>query len=112
MLGIYSEFSIDSSLVKSEQLIRDSSATYKNDDDEIILFGYDLIATGNYSDAIYYFKYLITKKENYSQYYVGLADAYFKDGNKGLALKNFKTAAKLDSKNKYVQNMIYRIETE
>lgn len=112
MLRIYSEFSIDSSLVKSEQLIRDSSANYKNDDDEIILFGYDLIATGNYSDAIYYFKYLITKKENYSQYYVGLADAYFKDGNKGLALKNFKTAAKLDPKNKYVQNMIYRIETE
>ncbi len=112
MLAIYLEFSIDSSLVKSEMLIRDSSATYKNDDEEIILFGYDLIAAGNYSDAIYYFKYLISKKENFSQYYIGLADAYFKDGNKGLALKNFKAAVKLDSRNKYVQSMIYRIETE
>ena len=112
LLGIYFENSIDSSITKSEQLIRDSSNTYKNDEDEIILFGYDLIATGNYSDAIYYFKYLISKKDNFVKYYVGLANAYYKDGNKGLALRNFRNAVHLDSKNKYANDMIKKIENE
>jgi CubicO group peptidase (beta-lactamase class C family) len=112
LLGIYVENSIDSSLVKLEQLSRDSSNTYKIDDDEFILFGYDLISTGNYPDAIQYFKYLISKKVNFARYYVGLADAYYKDGNKGLALRNFRHTVNLDSKNKYAQDMIKKIENE
>ena len=112
LLFIHSENSIDSSLLKLEQLSRDSSNTYKIDDDEFILFGYDLISTGNYPDAIYYFKYLISRKDNFAKYYVGLADAYYKDGNKGLALRNFRHAVNLDSKNKYAQDMIKKIENE
>jgi serine beta-lactamase-like protein LACTB, mitochondrial len=112
LLGIYAEDSIDSSLLKLEQLSRDSSNTYKIDADEFIVFGYDLISTGNYPDAIYYFKYLISKKDNFAKYYVGLADAYYKDGNKGLALRNFRHAVNLDSKNKYAQDMIKKIENE
>ena len=112
LLYIYLENSIDSSLVKLEQLSRDSSNTYKIVDDEFILFGYDLISTGNYPDAIYYFKYLISKKDNFAKYYVGLADAYYKDGNKGLALRNFRNAVNLDSKNKYAHDMIKKIENE
>ena len=112
LLGIYAENSIDSSLVKFEQLSRDSANAYKIDDDEVILFGYDLISTANYPDAIYYFKYLISKKDNFAKYYVGLADAYYKDGNKGLALRNFRNAVNLDSKNKYTQDMIKKIENE
>lgn len=112
LLGIYFETSIDSSFVKLEQINRDSSLYYKNDTDELLLFGYDLISTGNYPDAIYYFKYLIAKKDNFAKYYIGLADAYYKDGNKGLALKNFRTAYSLDSKNKYVVDMIKKIENE
>jgi CubicO group peptidase (beta-lactamase class C family) len=112
LLGIYSENSIDSSIVKLEQLSHDSSSTFKADDDEFILFGYDLISTGNYPDAIYYFKYLISKKDNFSKYYIGLSDAYYKDGNKGLALRNFRHAVNLDSKNKYALDMIKKIENE
>jgi CubicO group peptidase (beta-lactamase class C family) len=112
LLYIYLENSIDSSIVKFEQLSRDSSNTYKIVDDEFILFGYDLISTGNYPDAIYYFKYLLSKKENFARYYVGLADAYYKDGNKGLALRNFRNAVNLDSKNKYAHDMIKKIENE
>lgn len=112
LLGIYFETSIDSSFVKLEQINRDSSLYYKNDADELLLFGYDLIATGSFPDAIYYFKYLISKKDNFAKYYIGLADAYYKDGNKGLALKNFRMAFSLDSKNKYVIDMIKKIENE
>jgi hypothetical protein len=43
---------------------------------------------------------------------VGLADAYYKDGNKGLALENFRLAATHDSKNKYAKDMIKKIENE
>lgn len=112
LLGIYFEYSIDSSIEKSEQLIRDSSNTYKNNDEEILLFGYDLIATGNSSDAIYYFKHLISKNDNSAKYFIGLGDAYYKDGNKGLALRNFRNAVNLDSKNKYALDMIKKIENE
>jgi serine beta-lactamase-like protein LACTB, mitochondrial len=112
LLNIYSDNSIDSSIIKLEQLNRDSSSTFKIDDDEFILFGYDLISTGNYPDAIYYFKYLISKKENFAKFYIGLAEAYYKDGNKGLALRNFRHAVNLDLKNKYALDMIKKIENE
>jgi serine beta-lactamase-like protein LACTB, mitochondrial len=112
LLGINLENSIDSAIVKLEQLIRDSSTFYKNDDDELLLFGYDLILTGYSSNAIHYFKYLISKKDNNSKYFIGLADAYYKDGNKGFALKYFRNAVNLDSKNKYALDMIKKIENE
>ncbi len=112
LLGIFFESSIDSTFIKLEQLSKDSAAVYKNDDNELVTFGYDLIATGNYIDAIQYFKYLISKKDNVARYYIGLADAYLKDGNKGLARRNFKFARGLDPKNKYVNDMINRLERE
>ncbi len=112
LLSIFLENSIDSSLIKLEQLTTDSTTAYKIDDDEYVLFGYDLIETGNYVDAIPYFKYLISKKNNYAKYYIGLADAYYKDGNKGLALRNFRNAYSLDPKNKYANDMIRKIEDE
>lgn len=112
LLDFYFETTIDSSIVKLEQLNRDSSKSFIVNDDELVFFGYDLIATGNYPDAIHYFKYLISKKDNYNKYYIGLADAYYKDGNKGLALRNFRNAFHLDSKNKYTNDMIRKIENE
>lgn len=112
LLGVFFESSIDSTLVKLEQLSKDSAAVYKNDDNEIVTFGYDLIATGNYFEAIQYFKYLISKKDNVARYYIGLADAYLKDGNKGMARRNFKFARGLDPKNKYVNDMINMLEKE
>jgi tetratricopeptide (TPR) repeat protein len=71
-----------------------------------------LISTGNYSDAIYYFKYLLSKKGNYSKYYLGLADAYYRSGNKELALRNFKAAVNLNATNKHAIDMIKKIENE
>lgn len=112
MLGVFFENSLDSSIAKLEQLTRDSSASYKIDDEEYVTFGYDLIATGNYIEAIWYFKYLIGKNDNNPKYFVGIADAYYKDGNKGLALKNFRNVLHLDSKNKYALDMIKKIEAE
>lgn len=112
LLNIYFDYQLDSTITKFEQLARDSALIYKNDEDEFILFGYDLINTGNYIDAIQYFKYLILKKENSAKYYIGLADAYYKDNNKGLALRNFRNALSYDPKNKYANDMIKKIEKE
>jgi CubicO group peptidase (beta-lactamase class C family) len=111
LINVYLENSIDSSIAIMELLNRDSSAIYKNDD-EAILFGYDLISTSNYSDAIYYFKYLLSKNNNYSKYYLGLADAYYKSGNNEVALRNFKAAVNLESTNKHAIDMIKKIENE
>jgi CubicO group peptidase (beta-lactamase class C family) len=112
LMNFYFETSVDSSIMKMEQLSRDSSKTFLVTDDEQVLFGYDLVATGNYPDAIQFFKYLISKKDNNIKYYIGLADAYYKDGNKGLALRNFRNALNLNSKDKYSNDMIRKIENE
>lgn len=112
LLDLFFETSIDSTLVKLDQLVADSSTVFKTDVDELVTFGYDLISTGNYIDAIQYFKYMLSQKDNVPRYYIGLADAYLKDGNKGLARKNFQLAKTLDPKNKYVNDMINRLEKE
>ncbi|NWF88883.1 MAG: serine hydrolase [Ignavibacteriaceae bacterium] len=112
LLEIYLQSNIDSVLNALLQITKDSSASYKTDKDELVLFGYDLIAAYNYTDAVTYFRYLISRDNNFAKYYVGLADAYYIDGNKGLAVKNFRHALSLDPKEKYAQDMIKRIENE
>lgn len=112
LLNIFFDASYDSMLTKFEQLKKDSSFIYKIDDDETKLLGYDLIETGNYIDAIYFFKYLISQKPNHTNFYIGLADAYYKDGNKGMALRNFRTAVSLEPQNKYALEMIKKIEKQ
>ena len=60
-------------------------------------------------DAIIFYKFLTVSFPDNPQSFIGLANAYFADGNKGLALRNYRLALKLDPQNNFVSNMINKI---
>jgi serine beta-lactamase-like protein LACTB, mitochondrial len=78
-------------------------------EEELRRFGYDLIAINSLTDAIKFFKMLVQDYPQYSKAYIGLADAYYKDGNKGLSLKNYRLALRYEPMNSYAADMIRRL---
>jgi serine beta-lactamase-like protein LACTB, mitochondrial len=111
LMDEYIVSSIDSVLSMYMDIAADSSDIFDVSFEEIKYFGYDLINIKRAADAIQYFKLIISENPGYSASYVGLADAYYADGNRGLALKNFRTALRLDPNNTYASNMIKKINS-
>jgi len=101
---------IEGAINYSNSLISDSTAVYDTSRAELVLFGYDLIEMNKIQEAIIFFRSLAIQHPSYSKAFVGLADAYFKDKNKGLAQRNYRTALRLDPLNVYAANMIRKLQ--
>lgn len=110
LMTILLNYGIDSASVEIKNIQKDTLSDYIINADELILFGDDLLNSKKYRDAIVIFKSVINDFPDYYRGYVGLGDAYLKDGNKGLALRNYRQALKLNPKNTYVTSMIKKIE--
>jgi serine beta-lactamase-like protein LACTB, mitochondrial len=101
--------SIDSIIKLYTAIESDSLSQYDISRTELDYFGTDLIAINRITDAIEFFRFFVNRYPEYARAYIGLADAYYADGNRGLALKNYRTALKLDPQNNYAANMVRRI---
>jgi serine beta-lactamase-like protein LACTB len=99
---------IDSALTAYGAYKPDTS-NYNITTEKLKLFGYDLINTNRYVDAIKFFKMLTIEYSDYADAFIGLGDAYYKDGNKGLSLKNFRLALRLDPVNGYAAEMLKKL---
>ncbi len=109
LMNIIISAGIDSALTKYKELKIDSTEYFDISLDEICVFGYDLITIKKISDAIKYFKFMINEFPENAKPYIGLADAYYKDGNIGLALMNYRQAFKIERTNVYALSMIRKI---
>ncbi len=110
LMTILLNYGIDSTLVELKIIQKDTLSNIIINADEMVQFGDDLLNSKKYRDAIVIFKSVINDFPDYYRGYVGLGDAYLKDGNKGLALRNYRQALKLNPKNTYVTSMIKKIE--
>lgn len=110
LMSVSLNYGIDSAIASIRYIQKDTILNYKIDEDELILFGDDLMSLKKYRDAILLFKTVTNDYPDYHKGYVGLGDAYLKDGNKGLALRNYRQALKLNPKNTYIIDMIKKIE--
>lgn len=100
---------LDSAITKYKEIDEDSSDFYDVSLNEVSLFGYDLLGIKKTYDAIRYFKFVINEFPQSANAYIGLADAYYKDGNVGLALRNYRMAFKIERTNVYALSMILKI---
>lgn len=100
---------IDSSINTYKEIQNDTTNSFNISKEELITFGYDLISIQRYTDAIKYFKFLTIEFPDYAEAFIGLGDSYYKDGNQGLSLKNFRQAVKLQPSNKYAKDMIKKL---
>ncbi len=109
LMSVYRTIGIDSVLNEFIKISTDSSGTYDTSLDEICLFGYDLLSINRTSDAIRYFRFMAAQFPDQAKPLVALADAYYKDGNIGLALRHYRLAFKTQRTNVYALSMIRKI---
>lgn len=112
MMGIFKKSGLDSCISFFSSVKKDSSEFYMMDKDEINYFGQDLIAISRHFDAIKYYKFVLSDYPNEPLLLIGLGDAYFKDGNRGLALKYYRSAINSDPNNRYASDMVHQLEKQ
>jgi len=110
LMGIYNISSMDTVIKSYYRIKKDSLEYFVFSPEEVYSFGTDLITIWKLPDAIKLFKVMVSEYPNYSKSYSGLADAYYKDNNKGLAVKNYRLSLKLDPHNSYASEMIKKLE--
>lgn len=105
-------FSIDSALTywQSVELKKDNSFVVTSN--EIQDFGNDLLTLNKTKDAILVFTRLTEIDSMFTPGFIGLSEAYNREGNKGMALRNLKKAQKLKPNDDVIQAQILRIEKE
>jgi CubicO group peptidase (beta-lactamase class C family) len=110
LLELTFNYGIDSSINAYRYLTIDTTNNFIKTKEESLAFGYDLINAFRSPDAIKYFRFLTYSFPNDAEVLIGLADAYYKDGNKGLSIRNFRLALRLKPLNKYANEMIKKLE--
>ena len=79
-------------------------------EDEFNELGYHLLSQNRIKDAIEVFKLNVAVFPKKSNPYDSLGEAYLKNGQKDLALRNYKKAVELDSSNSNAVEIINRLE--
>lgn len=87
-----------------------TSGTYDFSEDELNTLGYQLMAKERTKDAIEIFKLNVEMFPASSNPYDSLGEAYLKDGNKELALANYKKAVELNPSNVGALQAVRRLE--
>jgi predicted alpha/beta superfamily hydrolase len=76
---------------------------------DLNMFGYRFLEHGNPGEAISLFKYAVNNYPGSWGAYVRLAEAYMKNGDTGLAIKNYKKSLELNPDNEYAKQMLRKL---
>lgn len=87
-----------------------NSPMYDFSEGELNQLGYELVGLKRVKDAIEIFKLNVEMYPNASNPYDSLGEAYLADGQKDLALVNYKKAAELDPANANAKLIVQRLE--
>lgn len=110
LMQVYLVSGIQEALKTYSFIKQTPSLQFNPDREEFKQFGYDLIKISRIPDAITVFNEMLRDDPQNKSAYIGLGDAYSKDGNTGLAVKNYRQALRLDPANKYVQSRLSALE--
>lgn len=104
---------IDVAILYYKTLKEADEAGYSfNDENELNILGYQLLNDNRVNDAIKVFKLLVSEFPNSENSYDSLGEAYNINGNKRLALFNYKKSLELNPKNDNADRVIISIENE
>lgn len=104
------EKDVATAVAEYRRLKSSSADTYDFSEDQLNTLGYQLLRAKRVKDAIEIFKLNVEMYPAASNPYDSLAEAYLEDGQKDLALVNYKRAAELDPKNANALAIVRRLE--
>ena len=99
-----------SAVAEYRKLKTQNSAAYDFSEDELNILGYQLLGMKRTKDAIEIFKLNVEMFPDSSNPYDSLGETYLADGQKELALVNYKKAAELDPKNSNAIQIVRQLE--
>jgi CubicO group peptidase (beta-lactamase class C family) len=110
LMNIFINTNIDSTLKHYYKIKKDSIDYFIFTPNETESFGNNLLILSRIPDAIKLYKLMVVEYPNYARSYSGLADAYYRDNNKGLAIKNYRISLGINPHNSYAADMIKKLE--
>ena len=105
----YGVTGIDSALQLYASLKKNDDKSYDFSESELNELGYELLGMKKYDDAIAILKLNVEEFPNSSNVYDGLGEAFMKNGNKDLAIKNYKQSLELDPSNTHAVDMLKKL---
>ena len=108
LLETFNNDGIDKGMTQYEELKNHNE--YNLDEGQMNRTGYSLLQSGKVKEAIAIFNINVQEFPESSNPYDSLAEAYLADGQKDLALKNYKKAFEMDPKNVNARKIIDDLE--
>ena len=100
---------IDRAVQQYHELKTAAPATYNFDEDELNALGYQLIRTKNFKGAVRILQLNVEAYPQSSNAYDSLGEAYMDNGNKPLAIANYRKSLELNPKNKNGAVMLQKL---
>ncbi|MEW7290851.1 serine hydrolase [Aquimarina sp. 2304DJ70-9] len=110
LLGVIMDKGISSGLEEFEKI--KASETYALDEIEMNRVGYQLIRVNKVKEAIEVFRLNVASFPESGNAYDSLGEAYLKDGNKELAIKNYKKSVEIDPNNTNGAKVLKELQSE
>lgn len=101
---------IDSAISFYNYVKVNDTVNYILNEEELNFLGYDLLSLNWVMDAIEIFKLNRNEYPDYAGSYLGLGDAYLKDKNKGLAIRNYRKVLQLEPNNRRALDALKKLE--
>jgi CubicO group peptidase (beta-lactamase class C family) len=109
---LYAKFrlsGIDSTLEEYRSLKRMNDTSYDYSESELNELGYELLGTGRVHEAIDILKLNVEAFPRSGNVYDGLGEAYMKNGDRELAIQNYKKELELDPGNSNARSMLGKL---
>ncbi|HLW86189.1 MAG TPA: serine hydrolase [Candidatus Sulfotelmatobacter sp.] len=100
----------DAAVARYRELKRTNPSGYNFDESALNQLGYMVLGKGRNADAIAIFKLNVEEYPKSGNVYDSLAEAYAKDGQKQLAIANYRKSIELDPKNQGAADKIKQLE--
>ncbi|MBS1493443.1 MAG: FKBP-type peptidyl-prolyl cis-trans isomerase [Bacteroidetes bacterium] len=112
MLGITFEKNVDEAIKRYYEAKEKSFDDYNFKEGQLNVLGYDLLQGKRTKDAIKVLELNVKMFPKSSNVYDSLGEAYMLDGNKELAIKNYKKSLELNPGNENAKNMLKELEAK
>jgi tetratricopeptide (TPR) repeat protein len=100
---------IDQAVRQYHDLKASATATYNFDEDQLNALGYQLIGSRKFKESIRILQLNVEAYPQSSNVYDSLGEAYMDDGNKPLAIANYRKSLELNPKNRGAVAMLQKL---
>lgn len=104
------ERGVEAAITQYYDLKKNQSDVYDFHERELNLLGYDLLGQHRIKDAIEIFKLNVAVYPKAANTYDSLGEAYLANGDRDLAIKNYRKSFELDSRNTNAADVLKKIE--